>query len=76
MDLAGRMGRVAGIRTGFQHLRRPVYLGVGRSGMGAGHPGMAVVGRKWEGGGMPGLRAALGRREGELANWKLCRGWR
>ena len=43
--MAGRMGRVAGIRTGFRHLRRTVYLGVGASGMGPGHPAVAVVGR-------------------------------
>ena len=55
------MGRVAGIRTGFQHLRRPVYLGVGRSGMGPGHPAVAVMGAqppsgsggKWVGAGSP-----------------------
>ena len=56
--MARRVGRALGIRTGFQHLRRSVYLGVGRSGMGPGHPVVAGVGRKWDAGGMPGFRAS------------------
>ena len=43
--MAGWMGWVVGIRTGFRHLRRLVYLGVGRSWMGPGHPAVAGVGR-------------------------------
>ena len=59
----------AGIRTGSGISERPVYPGVGRSGMGPGHSGVSFPVVEWAGriggasgspGGRPGLRAASG----------------
>ena len=41
----GADGAGCGHPNRLRHLRRPVYLGVGRSWRGPGHPAMAVVGR-------------------------------